>query len=83
MVRFFCDLPQIPGAMGKMLLTVMVAVAELEAGLVGERTKAALAATKARGVKLGGRTRGSIVAQDAAKARAKELRPSRRIEAAN
>jgi DNA invertase Pin-like site-specific DNA recombinase len=51
----FCDLPHIPaGAMGRFLLTQMASVAELEAGLVSERTKAALAAAKARGVTLGG-----------------------------
>ena len=45
----FADLPQVPpGAMGRFFLTQMVAVAELEAGLVSERTKAALAAAKAR-----------------------------------
>lgn len=50
----FCDLPNVPpGPMGRFLLTQMAAVAELEAGLIGERTKKALAAAKARGVKLG------------------------------
>jgi DNA invertase Pin-like site-specific DNA recombinase len=50
----FCDLPQVPpGAMGRFFVTQMVAVAELEAGLTGERTRAALAQAKQRGVKLG------------------------------
>jgi len=50
----FCDLPQVPsGPMGRFLLTQMVAVAELEAGLTGQRTRAALAAAKARGTRLG------------------------------
>jgi DNA invertase Pin-like site-specific DNA recombinase len=49
----FCDLPQIPGAMGRFVVTQMAAVAELEAGLISERTKAGLAAAKRRGVRLG------------------------------
>ena len=50
----FCDLPHVPpGAMGRFLLTQMASVAELEAGLISERTKAALTAAKARGAKLG------------------------------
>jgi DNA invertase Pin-like site-specific DNA recombinase len=50
----FCDLPHVPpGAMGRFLLTQMASVTELEAGLISERTKAALAAAKARGAKLG------------------------------
>ena len=50
----FCDLPHVPpAAMGRFLLTQMASVAELEAGLISERTKAALATAKARGVKLG------------------------------
>lgn len=52
----FCDLSQIPpGPTGKFLLTLLAAVAELEASLISQRTKAALAAAKERGVKLGGR----------------------------
>jgi len=50
----FADLPQIAGATGRFLLQQMVAVAELEAGMISTRTKAALAAAKARGTKLGG-----------------------------
>ena len=51
----FCDLPQVPpGAMGRFLLTQMASVAELESGLVSERTKAALKVAKANGRKLGG-----------------------------
>ena len=38
---------------GKFVIAIMAAVAELEAGLISERTKAALAQAKARGVRLG------------------------------
>jgi DNA invertase Pin-like site-specific DNA recombinase len=50
----FADLPQIEGATGRFLLQQMVAVAELEAGMISARTKAALAQAKKRGTKLGG-----------------------------
>lgn len=50
----FADLPQIEGATGRFLLQQMVAVAELEAGMISARTKAALAAVKKRGKELGG-----------------------------
>ncbi|KFC75623.1 Resolvase-like protein [Bosea sp. LC85] len=44
----FCDIPKIEGATGRFLLQQMAAVAELEAGLISTRTKAALAAAKER-----------------------------------
>ena len=72
----FADLPAFNGAMGRFMLTIMVAVAELEAGLVSERTKAALAAAKIRGVKLG--RNGAVLAKKystEADQRAKALAP--------
>ncbi len=50
----FADLPQIEGPTGRFMLQQMASVAELEAGLISTRTKAALAAAKTRGQKLGG-----------------------------
>ena len=50
----FADLPLIEGATGRFLLQQMVAVAELETGMISARTRAALAAARRRGVKLGG-----------------------------
>jgi hypothetical protein len=38
----FCDLPKIEGPAGRFMLRQMLAVAELEAGLISERTKKAL-----------------------------------------
>jgi DNA invertase Pin-like site-specific DNA recombinase len=72
----FADLPEVSGAMGKFILTQMAAVAELEAGLIGERTKAALAAAKQRGVRLGltGAERAQRFKAEA-QARANELSP--------
>src|SRR4051794_40529074 len=70
----FCDLPQLPpGPMGKFFLTVMAAVAELERGLISERTKAALAAAKAGGK--------SSVIQASSKATAGTAGPGARLKA--
>ncbi len=66
----FADLPAIEGPTGRFMLQQMAAVAELEAGLISARTKAALAAAKARGKLLGG-DRGvvpSAAAQEAGRA---------------
>ena len=50
----FCDLSASQSATGAFILGIMAEVAQLEAGLIGERTKAALVAAKARGTTLGG-----------------------------
>lgn len=50
----FCDLPDIPaGPFGKFMVTMIAAVAELERGMISQRTRDALQAAKARGVQLG------------------------------
>ena len=82
----FCDLPKIEGPAGRFMLQQMAAVAELEGGMIAKRTKDALAAAKARGVKLGGRREGQRLTNDMRAAgraamadksasRAKELAP--------
>ena len=73
----FADLPELNGAMGRFMLTTMASVAELEAGLISERTKAALKAAKARGVTLG-RHGAEVLApkyRNEAHQRAKQLEP--------
>lgn len=63
----FADLPAIEGPTGRFMLQQLVAVAELEAGFISDRTKKALAAAKARGKKLGG-NRGTMLSRAARKA---------------
>lgn len=81
----FADLPQIEGATGRFMLQQMVAVAELEAGMISKRTRDALAAAKRRGVVLGGdrgarltvkaRKAGNAAVAAAAARRATDLAP--------
>ena len=61
----FCDVPASKGATGDFILGVLAGVAQLEAGLISERTKAALAQAKARGTKLGGDRGHRHTAEDA------------------
>ena len=73
----FADLPELNGAMGRFMLTTMASVAELEAGSISERTKAAIKAAKARRVRLG-RHGAEVLApkfKEKARQRAMELEP--------
>ncbi len=82
----FCDMPKIEGPAGRFMLKQMASVAELEAGMISKRTKDALAAAQARGVKLGGvregqriddeiRTAGRAAQTARANARAADMAP--------
>lgn len=82
----FADMPAIEGPTGRFMLQQMAAVAELEAGMISARTKAALKAAKERGKRLGGYRgkgapdgevrRASVAARKAtASARANDLAP--------
>ncbi|MDA9539509.1 resolvase [Bradyrhizobium sp. CCBAU 21362] len=70
----FADLPAIEGPTGRFMLQQMAAVAELEAGLISARTKAALAAAKARGQRLGGHRGGRLNTQARATGREEQAK---------
>ena len=61
----FLDIPQVDGPQGTFILQQFAAVAQLEAGLISQRTKAALAAAKLRGVKLGNPRKNGVLSDDA------------------
>ena len=57
------------------MLHIYAALAEKERRMIGERTRAGLAAARKRGVKLGGLNAKGIAEQQAARERAEQLRP--------
>ena len=86
----FCNLPDLPpGSIGRFMVQIMASIAELESGMISDRTKGALQAAKARGVKLGGDRGGRVTEAcrqkgiDVKKARAEAFaeRARERIEA--
>ena len=77
----FVDLPTIEGPTGRFMLHQMASVAELEAGMISDRTKKALAAARARGTKLGGFRGRHGSAVDLAKARAARSARAKRLAA--
>ncbi len=75
----FCDFPTIPvGPVGRLILGVMAQIAEFERGIISERTKAAMAAAKARGQTFGN----PCGAAPLVKHRKRGIRNSRRVRTA-
>lgn len=64
----FADLPSIEGPAGRFMFQQMAAVAELEAGFISDRTRAALTEARKRGVKLGGLRKGAGLTREGRKA---------------
>lgn len=82
----FCDLPGVNGAVGEFILRQMANIAQLEAGLISERTKAALKAKVERDgqwdrnashhlIPGAGQEAATKARQEKAKARASDLLP--------